>query len=73
MAWINKSAKLERESLCRSCRYAHIQRGYEKDEEQIFCTYTDHDHAVLFAVRFCADYCDRDAPAAEQLEKAYHC
>ena len=73
MALFNKSEKLQRESLCRSCRYAHIQHGYEKGEELIYCLYSSPAHAVQFAVHFCTDYCHRDTPTAEQLEKAFHC
>ena len=74
MALINKSAKLQRESLCHSCRYAHIQRGYEEGEEMVFCTYASPvAHAVPFAVRFCTDYYNRETPTAEELEKAFRC
>src|SRR5215471_13439866 len=106
MALMDKSAMLQRESLCRSCRSAHIQRGYEEGErgelrserrnrasrargrssepcvgsrcgaleETRFCAYAFPAlRAVPFAVRFCTDYRDRDAPTSEQLEKAFHC
>jgi hypothetical protein len=70
--FIKKSKTAVAESLCQSCRYAHLVRGHGEREELSFCTFAAP--AVMpFAVRFCTAYCDRDAPAAEQLEKAYHC
>jgi hypothetical protein len=58
------------ESLCRTCRYAHIQRGFRESEETVFCGYND---AVLRPLRFrvaiCTDYTNRTLPARWQLEE----
>lgn len=58
------------ESLCRTCRYAHIQRGFRESEEAIFCGYND---AVLRPLRFkvaaCTDYTNRTLPARWELEE----
>jgi len=58
------------ESLCRTCRYAHIQRGFRQSEETVFCGYND---AVLRAIRFkvaaCTDYTNRTLPARWELEE----
>jgi hypothetical protein len=52
------------EPLCRTCRYAHIQRGYRDFEEQIFCTFGSYNmpRLVPFKVRECTDHSDRDVP-----------
>ncbi|HEV3306097.1 MAG TPA: hypothetical protein VGZ91_06630 [Candidatus Sulfotelmatobacter sp.] len=58
------------ESLCRTCRYAHIQRGFRGSEETVFCGYSD---AVLRPVKFkvaaCTDYTNRTLPARWELEE----
>jgi len=58
------------ESLCRTCRYAHIQRGFRQSEETVFCGYND---AVMRLVKFkvaaCTDYTNRTLPARWELEE----
>ena len=58
------------ESLCRTCRYAHIQRGFRNSEETVFCAYSE---AVLRPVKFkvaaCTDYTHRALPARWELEQ----
>ena len=58
------------ESLCKTCRYAHIQRGFRESEETVFCGYND---AVLrplkFKVAACTDYTNRALPARWELEQ----
>jgi hypothetical protein len=58
------------ESLCRTCRYAHIQRGFRGSEETVFCAYSE---AVLRPVKFkvaaCTDYTHRALPARWELEQ----
>ena len=47
---------IERKSLCATCVYAHIVRGYTPGEELIFCGYSFPPREVLFPVRECSDY-----------------
>jgi|SRR5579863_10667464 hypothetical protein len=58
------------QSLCRTCRYAHIQRGFRESEETVFCGYND---AVLRPVKFrvaaCTDYTNRTLPNRWELEQ----
>jgi hypothetical protein len=58
------------ESLCQTCRYAHIQRGFRESEETVFCGYND---AVLRPIRFkvaaCTDYTNRTVPNRWELEQ----
>ena len=45
------------ESLCRTCRHAHIQLGYPESEEEIHCGYFyELPRLVPFAVNQCSDY-----------------
>jgi|HubBroStandDraft_1064217.scaffolds.fasta_scaffold04340_5 hypothetical protein len=43
-------------SLCASCAFAHIVRGYLAGEEIIVCGYAFPPRDILFAVRECTDY-----------------
>jgi hypothetical protein len=45
-----------RESLCASCVFAHVVRGYERGEEIITCGYAFPRRDILFAVRECPDH-----------------
>ena len=59
------------EPLCRTCRYAHIQRGYRDCEEQIFCTFGSFNmpRLVPFKVRECTDHSDRDVPTRWEMNE----
>ena len=70
--FVKKPVSKVAESLCRSCRCAHLVRGHGEGEELVFCTFAAP-IVVPFAVRFCTAFCDRDVPTAEELEKAYRC
>ena len=65
---IKDGTPLEGESLCATCAYAHIQRGFRESEEDVFCSYA-HFRAVRFKVRECTDYCDRTLPTRYEMEK----
>lgn len=43
-------------SLCASCAFAHIVRGYKPGEEIVVCGYAFPPRDILFAVRECTDY-----------------
>jgi len=58
------------EPICRTCRYAHIQRGFRESEEAIYCDYSFSAlRKVPFKVADCTDYADRSVPARWELEK----
>ncbi len=58
------------EPLCRTCRFAHIQRGFRESEEVIFCDYSSSAlRRVPFKVAECTDYADRTVPARWEMEK----
>jgi hypothetical protein len=56
------------ESLCRTCRNAHMQKGFRESEEAIFCSWGEF-RAVPFAVADCTDYSNRLVPYRWELEK----
>ncbi|HWR17047.1 MAG TPA: hypothetical protein VN577_19620 [Terriglobales bacterium] len=51
------------QSLCVSCAYAHIARGYAAGQELTYCTYAGVSREVNFAVSDCSMFCDRNATA----------
>jgi hypothetical protein len=60
----------EGEPLCRTCRFAHIQKGFRESEETIFCDYSYTAlRNVPFKVADCTDYIDRTVPTRFEMEK----
>lgn len=59
-------------SLCATCSWAHIERGYNGGE-LIYCNFSHLLRLLPFAVRECTDYCDKreqDAPAVGFLRES---
>ncbi len=65
---IKNGTLIEGESLCRTCRNAHIQKGFRESEEAIFCSWGQF-RAVPFKVAECSDYSNRLVPYRWELEK----
>jgi hypothetical protein len=57
------------ESLCNSCYWAHIQRGFAESEEVILCAFLRQAHTVPFKVSQCTDYNDKRAPSKADMEE----
>ena len=57
------------ESLCNSCYWAHIQRGFAESEEAILCAFLRQAHAVPFKVSYCTDYNDKRVPSKADMEE----
>lgn len=58
------------ESLCRTCRFAHIQRGFRESEETVFCGFNDAGlRPINFKVAACTDYTNRTVPNRWELEQ----
>jgi hypothetical protein len=55
------------DSLCRSCYWAHAQKGFRESEEMIFCAFGPM-RRVPFKVRDCTDYLNRTLPTRKQME-----
>src|SRR6267154_6346146 len=56
------------QSLCRTCYWAHAQKGFRESEEIIFCAFGPM-RKVLFKVRDCTDYLNRTLPTRTQMEQ----
>jgi hypothetical protein len=56
------------ESLCNSCYWAHIQRGFAESEEVILCAFLRPARVVPFKVSQCTDYEDKRIPSRKDME-----
>jgi hypothetical protein len=56
------------ESLCRTCYWAHMQKGYRESEEATFCCFGPL-RCVPFKVRDCTDYLNRTLPTRKEMEE----
>jgi len=65
---IKNGTLVEGESLCRTCRNAHIQKGFRESEEAIFCAWGMF-RPGGFKVAECTDYANRLVPYRWELEK----
>jgi hypothetical protein len=67
---IKNGTLIEGESLCRTCRNAHIQKGFRESEETIFCAWwAPPVRPIQFKVAECSDYSNRLVPYRSELEK----
>lgn len=57
------------ETLCRTCRCAHIRKGFRESEEAIFCGIGEQLVPVRFKVAECTDYANRNVPYRYELEQ----
>jgi hypothetical protein len=57
------------ESLCNSCYWAHIQRGFAESEEIILCAFLRPARLVPFKVSMCSDYNDKRMPSKSDMEE----
>ena len=66
---VRNGTAVGKESLCRTCRHAHIQMGYSENEEEIRCGYFRFNTRRLpFAVSHCSDYLSKHLPTMDEME-----
>ena len=67
--YVKNGTPVEGQSLCCSCCHAHILRGFRESEEQVFCNYVyEQLFPVLFKIRDCTGYSDKNKPTWEQMK-----
>jgi len=70
MSVIIRNGRLQAtESLCNSCYWAHIQRGFAESEETILCAFLRSARLVVFKVSYCSDYNDKRVPSKTDMEE----
>jgi hypothetical protein len=57
------------ESLCNSCYWSHIQRGFAGSEVVILCAFLRPARLVSFKVSQCTDYNDKRVPSKTDMEE----
>ena len=67
---IQNPTMVEGQSLCRTCRYVHMQKGFRSTEEAIYCGWRWGPlRPVPFNVSTCTDYADRNHPSRDDMEE----
>ncbi|GGG95448.1 hypothetical protein [Silvibacterium dinghuense] len=67
---VRNGTAVGQESLCRTCRHAHIQTGYADSEEEVRCGYFyDQPRLIPFAVNQCTDFLDKLSPTLYEMQK----
>lgn len=56
-------------SLCYSCTWGHVMRGFRESQEIVYCTRFYPDVRVPFPVRECSNYCNKNHPSKDDMEK----
>jgi hypothetical protein len=56
------------ESLCKTCQWVHMVRGFRESQEIIICTYPDPSREVTFAVCECSHFRSSITPTPQQME-----
>ncbi len=56
-------------SVCETCTWAHIIRGFRESEMLVFCECVNPNILVPFKVSECSAHSDKNRPNWEQMEK----
>ena len=58
-----------RDSLCYSCTWAQVVRGFRDCELLVFCERQFPSHKIPFPVRECTNYFDQKTPSKQDMEE----
>ena len=56
-------------SLCETCVFAHVKRGFRESEVLVACAAAEPAHCVPFPIRECSVYRDKARPSIYEMEK----
>lgn len=56
-------------TLCSTCRWAHIVKGYSASQMEVLCTRLYPDRRVHFPVSQCSTYDDKRIASRQDMEK----
>jgi len=56
-------------SLCVTCRWGHVIRGFRESQELIHCTWLNGSPEIQFPVNRCSSYDDRRIPSRRDMEQ----
>jgi hypothetical protein len=57
------------ESLCQTCSYGHVIKGFRASEEEAYCRYFYLEREIRFPVRECTFYEDRRLANKKDMEE----
>lgn len=57
------------ESLCRTCSYGHVIKGFRASEEEVYCRYFYLEREIHFPVSQCTFYEDRRLASKREMEE----
>ena len=57
------------ETLCITCRWAHIVKGFSASQGEIYCRWLFRDPLVKFPVSQCSSYDDKRLPGKRDMEQ----
>jgi hypothetical protein len=57
------------QTLCTTCRWAHIVKGFCASQERICCRWLTYDPVVSFPVSECSSYDDKRIPSVRDMEQ----
>lgn len=66
--YIKGGTPIGSDSLCRTCSYAHIMRGFRESEMVTMCNEVHPNIVVPFAVHECTGFYDKNRPSWKQME-----
>jgi hypothetical protein len=66
--YVKNGTPLHGPSLCESCMFAHIERGFSESEQLVICETTWPNHRVPFRVRECTGYAETRRQTLKQME-----
>ena len=67
--YVKNGTPVGSQSVCSTCEFAQIMRGFRDSEEIVYCNYTTPTSLVPFPVRECTNYADKNRPNWEQMQK----
>jgi hypothetical protein len=56
------------ESLCQTCTYGHVIKGFRASEEEVYCRYFYLEREIHFLVSQCTFYEDRRLASKREME-----
>ena len=57
------------QTVCTTCRWAHIVKGFSASQERIRCRWLSYDPVVPFLVSECSSYDDKRIPSVRDMEQ----
>jgi hypothetical protein len=66
---VKNGTPLHSPSLCETCVFAHLKRGFRESEVFVVCVAAEPAHRVPFPIRECSVYRDKTRPSIYEMEK----